>query len=67
MRQALRVIRRSVWLALVLAAAVQAAPAMAGPFSRLQVLLPGETAAPNTPSGKTGTSGGSARNDQQGF
>src|SRR5882672_1536070 len=28
---------------------------MAGPFTRLQVLLPGETAAPGTPSGKTGT------------
>ena len=25
------------------------------PFSKLQVLMPGETAAPNTPSGKTGT------------
>jgi hypothetical protein len=49
------VIRREAWLALVLAAAMQAAPAIAGPFSRLQVLLPGESAAPNTPSGKTGT------------
>ena len=25
------------------------------PFSQLQVLMPGETAAPNTPTGKTGT------------
>lgn len=29
--------------------------ALAGPFTRLQVLLPGETAAPGTSSGKTGT------------
>jgi hypothetical protein len=29
--------------------------AAAGPFTRLQVLLPGETAAPGTSSGKTGT------------
>src|SRR5688572_593075 len=28
---------------------------MAGPYTRLQVLLPGETAAPSTSSGKTGT------------
>lgn len=34
---------------------VAAAPAVAGPFTRLQVLLPGETAAPGTGSGKTGT------------
>ncbi|HTK31300.1 MAG TPA: FlgD immunoglobulin-like domain containing protein [Candidatus Saccharimonadaceae bacterium] len=34
---------------------VAAAPAIAGPFTRLQVLLPGETAAPGTGSGKTGT------------
>ena len=32
-----------------------ATPAFAGPYTRLQVLLPGETAAPGTPSGKTGT------------
>jgi hypothetical protein len=37
------------------AALTWAAPAFAGPYSRLQVLLPGETAAPGTPSGKTGT------------
>ena len=34
--------------------ATLAGPASAGPYSRLQVLLPGETAAPGTPSGKTG-------------
>jgi len=34
--------------------ATLAGPASAGPFSRLQVLVPGETAAPGTPSGKTG-------------
>ena len=39
-------------LAMVLAFAVEAA---AGPYSRLQVLLPGETPAPGTTSGKTGT------------
>jgi len=32
-----------------------ASDAQAGPFDRLQVLLPGETAAPGTPAGKTGT------------
>jgi hypothetical protein len=31
------------------------APAFAGPYSRIQVLVPGETAAPGTSSGKTGT------------
>jgi hypothetical protein len=36
------------------AAALGAAPALAGPYSRLQVLLPGESAAPGTPTGKTG-------------
>jgi len=38
-----------------LIAVLFAAPALAGPFTRLQVLLPGETAAPGTQSGKTGT------------
>jgi hypothetical protein len=38
-----------------LATALLAQSAVAGPYSRLQVLLPGETAAPGTPSGKTGT------------
>src|SRR5262245_10605377 len=37
------------------AAIIWAAPALAGPYSRLQVLLPGESAAPGTPTGKTGT------------
>jgi len=37
------------------AAVTWAAPAFAGPYSRLQVLLPGESAAPGTPSGKSGT------------
>jgi len=54
-RQALRAARAGAWLALILAAQLNAAPAMAGPFKRLQVLLPGESAAPGTPSGKTGT------------
>ncbi len=46
------------WMTAGLALAVAAfapAVALAGPYSRLQVLLPGETAAPGTPSGKTGT------------
>ena len=38
-----------------LAGTLWAVPAQAGPYSRLQVLLPGETAAPGTASGKTGT------------
>jgi len=38
-----------------LAAALWTSAALAGPFSRLQVLLPGESAAPGTPSGKSGT------------
>jgi len=45
------------WLALLLATCVVAGaePAMdQGAFTRLQVLLPGETAAPGTGSGKTG-------------
>jgi hypothetical protein len=42
--------------AMALCAAVTwAAPVFAGPYSRLQVLLPGESAAPGTPSGKTGS------------
>jgi hypothetical protein len=32
-----------------------AAPAFAAPYTRLQVLLPGESPAPGTPSGKSGT------------
>ena len=54
MRQAFRAARAGAWLALVFAA-LYAAPAAAGPFTRLQVLVPGETAAPGTTSGKTGT------------
>lgn len=57
MRRTLRLLRPEVWLTLVLVAPLFAAPAMAGPFSRLQILLPGETAAPGTASGKTGTPG----------
>ena len=38
-----------------LAGTLWAASALAGPYSRLQVLLPGESAAPGTVSGKTGT------------
>jgi hypothetical protein len=53
--QAIRAARAGAFLALVLAAQLNAAPAIAGPFSRLQVLLPGETAAPGTSSGKTGS------------
>ena len=34
--------------------ATLAGPASAGPYTRLQILLPGETAAPGTSSGKTG-------------
>jgi hypothetical protein len=52
-QKALHVARMGAWIALVLA--VQLEPAIAGPFSRLQVLLPGETAAPGTSSGRTGT------------
>jgi hypothetical protein len=46
----------SVTATLVLLVAVfGSAVATAGPYSRLQVLLPGESAAPGTPTGKTGT------------
>lgn len=47
--------RAAAWLLVVLAALIAATPAIAGPYSRLQVLLPGETAAPGTGSGKTGS------------
>lgn len=46
------------WLAIGLALLIGAAlpnAAMAGPYTRLQVLMPGETAAPGTGTGKTGT------------
>ena len=36
-------------------ASLGSAMAQAGPYSRLQILLPGESAAPGTPTGKTGT------------
>jgi hypothetical protein len=39
----------------MVAAPLYAAPVLAGPFARLQVLLPGESAAPGTASGKSGT------------
>lgn len=45
-------------IAIVVAALLVAAvprPATAGPYTRLQVLLPGESAAPGTASGKSGT------------
>ena len=42
-------------LAATLAATLCASAAIAGPYTRLQVLLPGETAAPGTTSGKTGS------------
>jgi hypothetical protein len=45
----------SIAAAIALSASLCAAPAAAGPFSRLQILLPGETAAPGTSTGKTGT------------
>jgi len=53
-RRAFRAVRAGAWLALAFAA-LHAAPALAGSYTRLQVLMPGETAAPGTPSGKTGT------------
>ena len=40
---------------MTLAATLCASAAIAGPYTRLQVLLPGETAAPGTTSGKTGS------------
>ena len=54
MRQAFRAACAGAWLAVIFAT-LYAAPAFAGPYTRLQVLLPGETAAPGTGSGKTGT------------
>ena len=54
MRQAFRAARAGAWLALI-CAALNAAPALAGPYTRLQLLLPGESAAPGTSSGKIGT------------
>ena len=53
----MRTIQRftSAFSAAVIAGALWIAPAVAGPYTRLQVLLPGESAAPGTTSGKTGT------------
>ena len=45
----------SIAAAIALSGSLCAAPAVAGSFSRLQILLPGETAAPGTSTGKTGT------------
>jgi len=47
--------RRAAALVMVIAFTVAAGEAHAGPYTRLQVLLPGETAAPGTSQGKTGT------------
>jgi hypothetical protein len=47
--------RPALTLALVASLLTVAGVAAAGPYTRLQVLLPGETAAPGTPTGKTGT------------
>jgi len=52
----------SIAAAIVLGTSLCAGPAVAGPFSRLQILLPGETAAPGTASGKTGTASYQAAN-----
>lgn len=43
------------WWAVLLVAILIPAAAAAGPYSRLQVLVPGETAAPGTTTGKSGT------------
>src|SRR5262249_13547914 len=45
----------SIAAVIALSASLCAAPAVAGTFSRVQILLPGETAAPGTTTGKTGT------------
>jgi len=52
--RAMRVVRVAAAL-IVMIAALGTAVAQAGPYSRLQVLLPGESPAPGTPTGKTGT------------
>jgi len=48
-------LRSVIFIGLVAVFAGLAAPAQAGPFTRLQVLLPGEAPAPGTLTGKTGT------------
>ena len=52
----------SVAAAIALATTLCAGAAAAGPFSRLQILLPGETAAPGTSSGKTGSASNQTAN-----
>lgn len=54
MRHAIVRMGLGAWLALA-ATVLVAGSAWSGPYTRLQVLLPGETAAPGTASGKTGT------------
>ncbi|MBN2170248.1 MAG: hypothetical protein JW819_02875 [Candidatus Krumholzibacteriota bacterium] len=54
MRQVIHIIALSSAL-LALAAGIAAPTAAAAPFSQLQVLLPGETADPGSPLGKSGT------------
>ena len=54
----MRQVRPAAWLAVGLALLIgvaQPRAALAGPYTRLQVLLPGETAAPGTGSGKIGS------------
>ena len=55
MRHHVRAPRAAALLAFALAMFAGASQAIAGPYTRLQVLLPGETAAPGTGSGKTGS------------
>ena len=56
MFHSLRAVRAGACIALALAAQLSfTSTALAGPFTRLQVLLPGESAAPGTSSGRTGT------------
>ncbi len=54
-RHAIRLIRRGLLTGLLASLLAPAPAAAQGPYSRLQVLLPGESAAPGTPSGRTGT------------
>jgi hypothetical protein len=49
------VLQRLVVMAVLAFAAFGATPAAAGPYTRLQVLVPGESPAPGTTSGRTGT------------
>ena len=54
MRQRIGIAITIAWIGTLLVAA-GATPAAAGIYTRLQVILPGESAAPGTPSGKSGT------------